>query len=294
MASNSDSPPPEKKAKISYKCKYNKEWAASFPVTSVSNEPGSFYCIPCMKKVLCEKQGKRDVERHCDPTKTNSLHNKNVRAKKISSQIPFTAAGSSSSSKHDNAVLRAEVMHTEFLAQHNIPLNTAEHLNKFYARAFPDSKIAKSFACSRTKSTCILNGALAPELKNYVVDYMHTNPYSLVNDGSNDNSVKKMNATCALIFDVTRSKKVEFRFFGMCSTTGENCSKAETLFNAIDSAMSEKNVSWENCVSVGVDNTNVNVGERNSIKSRVRINFHRWMQLPLSSLSSRLWWESLC
>ena len=69
------------------------------------------------------------------------------------------------------------------MVQHNIPLNVAEHLNKFYARAFPDSKIAKSFKCGRTKSTCILNNALAPDLKDYIVDYMLTKPYSLVNDG---------------------------------------------------------------------------------------------------------------
>ena len=30
------------------------------------------------------------------------------------------------------------------------------------------------------------------------------------------------------------------------------------------------NVSWEQCVSIGLDNTNVNVGVKNSIKSRVQ------------------------
>ena len=78
--------------------------------------------------------------------------------------------------------MKAEILHTEFIVQHNISINTAEHLNKLYSKMVPDSKIVKNFHCSRTKTTCILNNALAPELKGYLCD----ESYSLVNDGSND------------------------------------------------------------------------------------------------------------
>lgn len=54
----------------------------------------------------------------------------------------------------------------------------------------------------------------------------------------------------------------------MCPTTGEECCKSETLFNAIDSALECDGI-WHNCVSMGVDNTNSNVGEHNSLKSRI-------------------------
>ena len=56
---------------------------------------------------------------------------------------------------------------------------------------------------------------------------------------------------------VNRSKTVDFRFFDMCTTIGEDCSKAQTLFDAIDQAQK----------SLEVDNTNTNVGEHNSINS---------------------------
>ena len=181
-------PPPQRK--IKYSCKYQNEWANTFPVNSVSGDPSNFYCIPCGKTVSCEKQGRGDVVRHCDPTKVDSNHNKNVRAKTVSSQIPFVA----DSSIQDKNVMKAEILHTGFIVQHNISINTAEHLNKLYSKMFPDSKIVKNFHCSRTKTTCILNNALAPELKGYLCDFMKNEPYSLVNDGSNDNSVKKMNA----------------------------------------------------------------------------------------------------
>ena len=47
----------------------------------------------------------------------------------------------------------------------------------------------------------------------------------------------------------------------MCSTSGENASKAETLFSAIDNALIRDEISWNNCVSFGVDNCNCNIGK---------------------------------
>ena len=76
---------------------------------------------------------------------------------------------------------------------------------------FPDSKIAKKFGCARTKTTQILNGAMMPELKAYAEE----SPYSLVNDCTGDTGIKKMNAACALIFDVNRSKEVKMLILGL-------------------------------------------------------------------------------
>ena len=69
---------------------------------------------------------------------------------------------------------------------------------------FEDSKIAKQYACARTKTTCILNGAMMPKLEKYLTGYMSDklNVYGLVNDGSSDTGLKKINIACALIYDV--------------------------------------------------------------------------------------------
>ena len=67
---------------------------------------------------------------------------------------------------------------------------------------FPGSPIAKKFGCARIKTMKILNGAMMPALQKYLVDCMKTQPFSLTNDGTSDTGVKKMNATCAMIFDV--------------------------------------------------------------------------------------------
>ena len=63
---------------------------------------------------------------------------------------------------------------------------------------------------------------------------MSENPYALVNDESSDCGLSKMNPVCVYIFDVKRSKQVEFKFYSVSSTSGEDCSKAETLFTVIN------------------------------------------------------------
>ena len=160
----------------------------------------------------------------------------------------------------------AEVLHTNFIAQHNISLLTADHLSPLYAKMFPDPKIAKS---RRTKSSCILRDAMYPILKTSLVEHMTENPFSLVHDGSSDSGFKKMNAACALIFDVNNSKYVEIKFYDMCATSGEDCCKAAALFDAIDVQFIKDGIDWENLVCIGLDNTNTNMGNKNSVKSRV-------------------------
>ena len=50
---------------------------------------------------------------------------------------------------------------------------------------------------------------MTPALKTELVNYMIEHPFGLINDGSSDSGVKKMNAMCVHIFDVNRSKRVE-------------------------------------------------------------------------------------
>ena len=66
-----------------------------------------------------------------------------------------------------------------------------------------------------------------------------------------------MKAVGVLIFGVSRSKTVNFSFFDMCIATGEHCSTGKALF-----------VNQAYCISLRLNNTSINVGEHNSIKSR--------------------------
>ena len=93
---------------------------------------------------------------------------------------------------------------------------------------FPDSKIAKKIKCSRTKTGSIFNYAMMPALKSSLLDIMKEQLFTLVNDGSIGAGLTKMNAVCCQIFDFDTCARVEFQFYDMCATSGENCLKAST------------------------------------------------------------------
>ena len=87
--------------------------------------------------------------------------------------------------------IRAEVMHTNFVVQHNISFLTDEHLSPLYAQMFPDSKIAKNFKCSQIKTVSILNYVMMPGLKSALLDIMKEQLCTLVNDAISDTELKK-------------------------------------------------------------------------------------------------------
>ena len=154
-----------------------------------------------------------------------------------------------------------------FLAHHNIPVAVMDHLSPLLQDVFPDSKIAKSFASARTKTSCILNMALQPHLESILVARMKKEPFALAIDGSNDNDVKKMNPLTVRFFDETNGH-VCTQFLDMCATSGTSAGTAKAIFEVLDTALGSRGISWLNCVGISVDNTSVNVGKHNSIMSR--------------------------
>ena len=52
----------------------------------------------------------------------------------------------------------------------------------------------------------------------------------------------------------------------MCATTGEYCSKASTLFEAINGTLTKDGLDWDN---IYFYNANENIGNKNFIKSKI-------------------------
>lgn len=153
------------------------------------------------------------------------------------------------------------------LAQHNIPLSLADHLSPLIRNVF-DGVVAKGYACAKTKTSCILNGAVAPVFKTQLVSVMQEMPYSLCVDGSNDSGLEKINPLTVRTFDENHSKVI-MRFLDMCITTGKEAASAEVIFDKINNVLQIHNIPWVNCIGVGVDNTSVNIGRHNSIMTRI-------------------------
>ena len=95
---------------------------------------------------------------------------------------------------------------------------------------------------------------------------MKNEPFSLATDGSNDSGLQKMNPLTVRIYDADRVR-VMTQLLDMCLTTG---SAAEAICTKINEALVKFGVDWNKCVAFGVDNSSVNIGKRNLIKTRVQ------------------------
>ena len=72
------------------------------------------------------------------------------------STVLETSSSSVNSSFNDQLFLDeqtrvSEAMWGALLADHNASFNTSDHASKMFSKMFPDSRIAASFKCSRTK-----------------------------------------------------------------------------------------------------------------------------------------------
>ena len=224
-----------------------------------ANDKSAFRCKVCAKDVSCGHQGERDLTRHV----AGKGHLKKLSAK--SRVKPITAAYIKQDSAADVLTRKAEVKFTGFLAEHNLPLSAADHLGSLIRASFPDSKIAQAYSCARTKASCILNDAIAPDLLRSLVADMKMHAFSLSVDGSNDQDTQKMNPVTVRIFDINQHK-VACKFLDMCPSKE---STAAGIFSCIDLALQKHGIPWANCLGFGVDNTSVNVGKHNSIMTRV-------------------------
>ena len=85
----------------------------------------------------------------------------------------------------EESITRAEVLFTNFIAEHNIPFILAAHFTHLASAMFPDSQVAKGFWCAATKTTCIVKGALNYYFSEAVTALCKENTFStLCNEGS--------------------------------------------------------------------------------------------------------------
>ena len=92
-------------------------------------------------------------------------------------------------------------------------------------------------------------------------------PYSLMLDSSNDNGLEKTFPVTVRIYDVNFGRVLK-KFIDMNLLEGRDASTAEVMFQSVDELLERNSLDWDHCLATGADNTNINIGDHNSIKSR--------------------------
>ena len=141
----------------------------------------------------------------------------------------------SSSTKHlEKQAIRAEVLFSVFLAEHNLTLATADHMSKPFKSIFPDSQIASKCKCGRTMTLHILTGTVAKKVIKYIKEeIIAACSFELPTDGSSDED-DKFSPTLIRHFGKD-SGFVETSLLDMPDIN--SCSTAEEMFETYDTVI---------------------------------------------------------
>ena len=161
-------------------------------------------------------------------------------------------------------VIEAEVRWATFVAKHNLAFLSSDHATKLFSSMFPDSEIAKKFACGRTKTTAIVKQALAPHYTQKVIQNM-SNPFSIMMDESND----KTDKSCIILVRVLDPEVGDIctRFLDMPDV---NVGTAANLFDALKSSLVKHGLDFNSTIAFMSDTTNVMKGARSGVQKLIK------------------------
>ena len=165
--------------------------------------------------------------------------------------------------KREQAVVEAEVKFSYFIAEHHLAFALAD-CSKLFPSLFPDSDVAKSFKCGRTKATAIMKVVAQEVMKNLLSRLEESQFFSIHTDESTDITVQQQCAIMLRFFDNTDGR-VRCTFLKLEPVLKAD---ADGLFNALD-----KNFTLTGPIcytNLGSDGANVMLGTRNSAHASKR------------------------
>lgn len=238
--------------------KFNRNWMEDYSYKAwlrPSNKGDYFaFCTFCNTDLSVGSAGKNDLFRHA---KTNKHQNSSPGGS--SSQTLLTDLFSN---KNIEPVKRGEILLAAFIAEHNIPMNVMEHLPQLIKNMCPDSQIAKSISCDRTKTTAIVKNVTGLTAKQMIIEKLQKLKFSLIVDESTDRGCVKHLCILARFFE----NKVEDAF--VCLIPLEEAT-AEKLYQHIKKVLSDNNIPMDNLIGFAADGANAMMGQHNSLSSRL-------------------------
>jgi hypothetical protein len=229
--------------------RYKKDYCLKFPMLTASRVSESHaFCTFCKLDFSVAHGGANDCKKHCQ-TEAHKLR-ANAASKCQSKISGFVSKDA------DLPIINAEVMFTNFIIEHNLPISVADHAGPLFRRMFSDSECAKRYGCARTKTTAIIQ-MLGKDDESRITEILKKQAFSLATDGSTDLDDAKLYPIVVRYFDRTLEKIV-------CSlltlVESKVASTGANIYKLLDDELQKRKIPWANCLSFSSDNAAVMSG----------------------------------
>ena len=147
-------------------------------------------------------------------------------------------------------------------------IRLSDHLTPFIQAEFKVSRATENFSCRRTKTATIVN-CLGDYYQIELIGDLKSSPFSIILNGSNDTGIEKIFSVTVRVSDVNFNR-VMSKFLDMNIKEGKDVSTAAAIFKSVDNLFAKIDLKWDSVTAIGVDITNSNIRQRNSIASRAK------------------------
>ena len=237
---------------------YRKEWEketwAKGWLSRSKHQESKAYCSLCDKVLV---PGKSELIGH---TKTTLHIKRSKTAQDNHSMTSFTNV-------RDPDTVKAELNVVALIARKNISFNFLDSLLETLHGIADDSKAIKNMTCNRTKGTYLLTECLAPHAHDLLVtDLQKSRGFSVLCDKATDITMNKVFCVNVRFLDESRVEPVT-RFYRLIPVEEGD---ASGLFDSLNTALAEDELSWEKVTGYASDGENLMQGGNNSVLTRVR------------------------
>lgn len=229
--------------------------------TVAKGDDFSGYCKVCNSKINVASAGKHAIIQHAKFSK----HRDAIQNLEKCKQLSITSFAKPSTSTEDLA-RTAEIRWAAFLAENDLPMILSDKASDLFKSMFPDSDIAKTFSCARTKASYLITGGLGYGEHLRIIDRMKASKFSILIDESTQLQGDKYLHILARMFDSSKEAVVTYFYKAIVV----NQATAENIASAINASFDADDIPWKNVIQIMSDSPNVMRGSKSGVLARIK------------------------
>lgn len=170
---------------MKYSQTYKKSWEnepAFQKWLTCNKDKDDAFCKLCNKSISIKSTGRAAVVRHSD----SAGHQVLIKSQKGQQKLSFKKV-----SNVEDMQKKIDLYLAAFVSEHNLPYKIMEHLPQLLPKLCPDSELAKSIKCGRTKCSALIKNTIGKKHHIDVCIILRTTKFSLIVDESTDRGCSK-------------------------------------------------------------------------------------------------------